>query len=263
MTFPDLHIKGSLPAPTWKLLKGRVCSFLPWGRPSPPQEAPQGPFLTFSPAWAVCSQWSPAKPHGARRVGSGLAPSFARSGQVGGSWGAHPSMARVYPLSPFCTRDAAVPRRKDTGPLNPELAPTPRRQNCWGALKSCGGHAGEAALHSPLILGLKHAHQRPQRAEAGPDAGGTQDGRQTRLSCTQGPSPQDMELTGSACVTPLGKCPPHPVSQENWDEILSVIAASFSPGVLENSIFPPPPQAACTPRGWRHRHSDVKVKHHR
>lgn len=200
-------------------------------------------------------------------MGSGLAPSFARSGQVGGGGGgAHLSMARAHPPSPFCTKNAAVPRGGDPGPLNPGLAPTPGRQNCRDTLKSCGGHAGEAALRSPLIPGLKHAHQWPQRAKADPDAGGTQEDQQTRSSCAQGPSPQDMGLTCSATSlhsagrTSRSTLPPCAVSQETGDGIPSVVATSFSPGVLENSIFPPPPQAACTPCGWRHTHSDVQVK---
>lgn len=72
--------------------------------------------------------------------------------------------------TPSVTKDAAIPRAGDTGLPNPEHVPHSRETELpWGS-ESCGGHAGEAALRGPLSPGLTHAHRRPQRAEAGPDA---------------------------------------------------------------------------------------------
>lgn len=66
-----------------------------------------------------------------RKNGLGVAPSFARGGQVGGCSSRYGH--RVHPsppsISPLCGKDAAAPRGGDTGPPSPE--PTPGIESPW------------------------------------------------------------------------------------------------------------------------------------
>lgn len=98
--------------------------------------------------------------------------------------GAHPDMATecTPPRLPFLLSVAKMLLPLGEGTLGHQALNPHQGENHHGALTSLWGHAGDASLAGPLILGLRHAHQWPQRAQADR----IQEGRRAHLLYAQG-----------------------------------------------------------------------------
>lgn len=83
--------------------------------------------------------------------------------------------------------------------------------------------------------------------------------QQIHVLCTQGPRAHRASSWGAGALLPptqesciAGHVFTSPISQENWDEILPVAAASSSPGFLENCTHTLPPKLTTCDPGCLH-----------